>query len=29
MLILAGVSLNAIVGDTGIFTQAEKAKVAN
>ena len=29
MLILAGVSLNAIVGDNGILAQAEKAKVAS
>ena len=29
MLILAGVSLNAIVGDNGILTQAQNAKVAS
>ena len=29
MLILAGVSLNAIVGDNGILTNAQKAKVAS
>ena len=29
MLVLAGVSLNAIVGDNGILAQAEKAKVAS
>lgn len=28
MLILAGVSLNALVGDNGIITQAQKAKIA-
>ena len=29
MLILAGVSLNATVGDNGIITQAQKASFAN
>ena len=28
MLILAGVSLNAVIGDNGIITQAQNAKIA-